>query len=150
MAEEMVLDTNVLSELMRPQPDARVLAWFDGQAETTFFITAITCAEILLGIGLLPAGKRKDALAEATSRMFEQDFGGRCLPFDEHAAGVYARLVAERTRAGHPVSTEDGEIAAIALLHGLPLVTRNVKDFDNIAGLSLVNPWGNAEASFVP
>ena len=144
MADEMVLDTNVLSELMRPQPAARVMAWFDGKAETAFFITAITRAEILLGIDLLPAGRRRDALAEAAGRMFEQDFGGRCLPFDEHAAGIYARVVAERTRAGQPISTEDGEIAAISLLHGLPLVTRNVKDFDNIAGLNLVNPWGEA------
>jgi len=142
MADEMVLDTNVLSELMRPQPAAQVMAWFDGRAGTAFFITAITRAEILLGIDLLPAGRRRDALAEAARRMFEQDFGGRCLPFDEHAAGIYARVVAERTRAGQPISTEDGEIAAISLLHGLPLVTRNVKDFDNIAGLNLVNPWG--------
>jgi predicted nucleic acid-binding protein len=141
MADEMVLDTNVLSELMRPQPAAQVMGWFDGRAETAFFITAITRAEILLGIDLLPAGRRRDALAEAASRMFEQDFGGRCLPFDEHAAGIYARVVAERTRAGKPISTEDGEIAAISLLHGLPLVTRNVKDFDNIAGLNIVNPW---------
>jgi predicted nucleic acid-binding protein len=143
MADEMVLDTNVLSELMRPQPAAHVMAWFDGRAETAFFITAITRAEILLGIDLLPAGRRRDALAEAASRMFEQDFGGRCLPFDEHAAGIYARVVAERTRAGQPISTEDGEIAAISLLHGLPLVTRNVKDFDNITGLRVVNPWGS-------
>jgi hypothetical protein len=144
MADEMVLDTNVLSELMRPKPATQVMAWFDGRAETVFFITAITRAEILLGIELLPVGRRRDALTEATSRMFEQDFGGRCLPFDEHAAGIYARVVAERTRAGQPISTEDGEIAAISLLHGLPLVTRNVKDFDNIAGLNLVNPWGEA------
>jgi hypothetical protein len=144
MADEMVLDTNVLSELMRPQPAAQVMAWFDGRAETVFFITAITRAEILLGIELLPAGRRRDALAEAASRMFEQDFGGRCLPFDEHAAGLYARVVVERTRAGQPISTEDAEIAAISLLHGLPLVTRNVKDFSNIAGLTLINPWGEA------
>ncbi len=141
MADEMVLDTNVLSELMRPEPEAQVMAWFDGRAETAFFITAITRAEILLGIGLLPAGRRRDVLAEAASRMFEQDFGGRCLPFDEHAAGIYARVVVERTRAGQPISTEDAEIAAISLLHGLPLVTRNVKDFANIAGLRVVDPW---------
>jgi predicted nucleic acid-binding protein len=141
MADEMVLDTNVLSELMRPQPEAQVMAWFDDRAETAFFITAITRAEILLGIGLLPAGRRRDALAEAASRMFEQDFGGRCLPFDEHAADLYARVVVERTRAGQPISTEDAEIAAISLLHGLPLVTRNVKDFDHIAGLRVVDPW---------
>lgn len=141
MADGMVLDTNVLSELMRPQPEARVMAWFGGRADTTFFITAITRAEILLGIDLLPAGRRREALAEAASRMFEQDFGGRCLAFDEHAASIYAGVVSARTRAGQPISTEDAEIAAIALLHGLPLVTRNVKDFENITGLHVVNPW---------
>lgn len=143
MADEMVLDTNVLSELMRPQPAAQVVAWFDGKAETAFFITAITRAEILLGIDLLPAGRRRDALTEAATLMFVQDFGGRCLAFDEHAAGIYARVVGDRTRAGQPISTEDAEIAAISLLHGLPLVTRNVKDFDNITGLRVVNPWGS-------
>jgi predicted nucleic acid-binding protein len=141
MAGEMVLDTNVLSELMRPQPEAQVAAWFDGRAETLFFITAITHAEILLGIDLLPAGRRKDALADAARRMFELDFGGRCLPFDEHAAGIYARVVGERTRAGQPISTEDAQIASIALTYGLPLVTRNAKDFENIAGLQVINPW---------
>lgn len=144
MAGEMVLDTNVLSELMRPQPEAQVVAWFDGKAQTAFFITAITQAEILLGIDLLPAGRRKDALADAARRMFELEFGGRCLPFDEHAAGIYARVVAERTRAGQPVSTEDAQIASIALTYGLTLVTRNVKDFGNIAGLTILNPWDGA------
>jgi hypothetical protein len=144
MADEMVLDTNVLSELMRAQPEARVVAWFDGKAETAFFITAITRAEILLGISLLPTGQRKDALAEAAQRMFEQDFDGRCLSFDERAAGAYARVVAGRTRAGQPISTEDAQIASIALVYGLPLVTRNVKDFGNIAGLTIINPWGEA------
>jgi toxin FitB len=144
MADEMVLDTNVLSELMRPQPEAQVVAWFDGKAETAFFITAITHAEILLGIDLLPAGRRKDALAEVARRMFEQEFGGRCLSFDERAAGMYARVVAERTRTGQPISTEDAQIASIALVYGLPLITRNVKDFGNIAGLAIINPWNEA------
>src|SRR5512139_209552 len=141
MGDEMVLDTNVLSELMRPQPDVRVVSWFDRRAETAFFITSITRAEILLGIDLLPSGRRKEALAEAARQMFDQDFAGRSLPFDDHAADIYARVVAERTRAGQPISTEDAQIAAIALKHGLPLVTRNVRDFDNIAGLRIIDPW---------
>lgn len=144
MADKMVLDTNVLSELMRSQPEARVVAWFDGRTETVFFITAMTRAEILLGIDLLPPGRRKDALAEAARGMFGEDFDGRCLSFDEPAAEVYARVVAERTHAGQPISTEDALIASIALTHGLPLVTRNVKDFGNIAGLSVINPWDAA------
>lgn len=141
MADGMVLDTNVLSELMRPQPDARVVAWFDRNAEAAFFITAITRAEILLGIDLLPTGRRKDALAEASRKMFDQEFAGRSLPFDDQAADIYARVVADRTRAGLPISTEDAQIAAISLKQGLPLATRNVKDFDNIAGLRIVDPW---------
>ena len=141
MADGMVLDTNVLSELMRPQPDARVVAWFDRNAEAAFFITAITRAEILLGIDLLPSGRRKEALAEASRQMFDQEFAGRSLPFDDQAAEIYARVVADRTRAGLPISTEDAQIAAICLKQGLPLVTRNVKDFYNIAGLRLIDPW---------
>lgn len=73
--------------------------------------------------------------------MFDQDFAGRRLPFGDNAADIYARVVAERTRAGQPISTEDAQIAAIALKHGLPLVTRNVRDFDNIAGLRIMDPW---------
>lgn len=144
MADEMVLDTNVLSELMRPQPEANVMAWFDRKAKSVFFITAVTRAEILLGVELLPAGRRKEILLEAASQMFDQEFAGRCLPFDAHAADIYAGVVGNRTRAGQPISTEDAEIAAIALTHGLPLVTRNVKDFSNIAGLVIINPWSEA------
>jgi toxin FitB len=141
MMSGMVLDTNVLSELMRPSPDARVVAWFAGRAETGFLITAITRAEIMLGIELLPPGRRKEALAEAAGKMFNEEFGKRCLPFDEPAADLYAGIVAERTRAGQPISTEDAQIAAIALAQGLPLATRNTRDFANIKGLRTVDPW---------
>lgn len=141
MISRMLLDTNVLSELMRPRPDARVVAWFAGRAETEFLITAVTRAEIMLGIELLPSGRRKEALTEAASQMFSEDFGRLCLPFDERAADVYAGIVAERTRAGQPISTEDAQIAAIALAQGLPLTTRNTRDFANIQGLRTVDPW---------
>ena len=141
MISRMVLDTNVLSELMRPHPDARVVAWFAGRAETGFLITAITRAEILLGIELLPPGRRKEALAEAASQMFSEEFDRRCLPFDEQATDIYAGIVAARTRAGQPISTEDAQIAAIALAQGLPLATRNTRDFANIEGLRTLDPW---------
>lgn len=144
MALAIVLDTNVLSELMRPQPAARVMAWFEEKAESDFFITAITRAEIMLGIALLPSGRRKEGLASAASEMFLQDFAGHCLSFDERAADCYAMLVAERGRAGQPISTEDAQIAAIAITSGLPLATRNGKDFGNIAGLTVINPWSAA------
>lgn len=141
MSRRYLLDTNILSELMRPRPDGRVLAWFERQPEAVFIVSVITRAEILLGIALLPAGRRRDDLANAAERMFQEDFGGRCLSFDERAADEYAALVAVRTRSGQPISTEDAQIAAIALTHALFLVTRNIKDFTGIAGLEVINPW---------
>lgn len=137
----VLLDTNVLSELMRPQPSPVVLDWFARQAGTGFYTSSITQAEMLLGVALLPSGKRRDAIADAVEQMFEQDFAGRCLPFDDSAAHEYAALVAVRYKSGLPVSTEDAQIAAIALRHGLPLATRNAKDFRNISGLVLLDPW---------
>ena len=137
----MLLDTNVLSELMRPQPDQAVMDWFAGRTGTIFYLSAITQAEIMLGISLLPAGKRRDALAAAADGMFSQDFAGRCLPCDSTGALNYAAIVSDRRRAGQAISTEDALIAAIALAHGYPLATRNTKDFLHINGLTLYNPW---------
>ena len=137
----ILLDTNVLSELMRPEPAPVVLDWFNRQQGTSYFVSAITRAEILLGIALLPAGKRRDSLAAAAEQMFEEDFAGHSLTFDGNSAPEYALLVAGRTRRGHAISTEDGLIAATALHHELPLATRNCKDFEGIAGLTVLNPW---------
>lgn len=137
----VLLDTNVLSELMRPQPSSTVLAWFSQQKDTEFYTSAITHAELLLGVALLPGGKRRDAIACAVEQMFDQDFVGRCLPFDELAAHEYAALVATRNKIGMPISTEDAQIAAIALHHGLALATRNTKDFRKINELVLLDPW---------
>ncbi len=137
----VLLDTNVLSELMRPQPSAVVLEWFAQQKDSEFYTSAVTQAELLLGVALLPSGKRRDSIADAVEQMFEQSFVGLCLPFDDLAAHEYAALVATRTRAGLPISTEDAQIAAIALRHGFALVTRNTKDFLNVDGLDLINPW---------
>ncbi|WP_232013140.1 type II toxin-antitoxin system VapC family toxin [Ferriphaselus amnicola] len=131
----------MLSELMRPQPSAIVLAWFAQQKEVEFYTSAITQAELLLGVALLPDGKRRDAFASAVEQMFEQDFVGHCLPFDEFAAHEYAALVAIRNKLGMPISTEDAQIAAIALRNGLILATRNIKDFRKISELVLVDPW---------
>jgi len=137
----IILDTNLLSELMRSQPAPLVLEWFARQTAATFYITAITQSEILLGIDLLPAGKRRDALAAAAEKMFREDFPSNCLPFDESCTGLYASIVANRRRAGFSITTEDAQIAAIALNHKLPLATRNTKDFLHIEGLTLYNPW---------
>ena len=136
-----LLDTNVLSELMRERPDTQVLSWFARHAQATMHTSSVTQAEILTGIALLPAGKRRMALATAAEHMFEQDFVGRCYGFDTSAAKNYALIVAVRTRQGQPISTEDAQIAAIALVAGLTLATRNIKDFESIDGLSVANPW---------
>lgn len=141
MSNSFLLDTNVLSELMRKRPDTDVLDWFAQHAQATMRISSVTQAEILTGITLLPAGKRRMALALAAEQMFEQDFTGRCHVFDSAAAKNYALIVAARTRQGQPISTEDAQIAAIALACGLTVATRNTKDFQHIDGLILANPW---------
>lgn len=146
MSRGFLLDTNVLSELMREQPAAAVLDWFSQNTLVSMQTSSITQAEILTGIALLPNSKRRTALAMAAEQMFEEDFAGLCLPFDAAAAKTYAVIVATRTRQGQPISTEDAQIAAIALAAGLTVVTRNIKDFDSIDGLPLVNPWQDATA----
>ena len=136
-----LLDTNVLSELMRPAPAPQVLAWVDALPPHELYISAITRAEIELGIGLLPSGKRRSGLSAQATAMFEEDFHARCLPFSEDCAPPYAAIVSARTRQGTPLSVEDAQIAATALAYSKVLVTRNVADFHGIAGLRIVNPW---------
>lgn len=144
-SSRILLDTNVLSELMRPKPDAQVLRWFSARgAQVRFVVSVITQAEILLGIALLPAGKRRTALAGVAAQMFEREFHGLNLAFDERAAPAYAAIMAASSRKGRPMSVEDGQIAAIATVHRLPLATRNVRDFESIAGLAIVDPWARA------
>lgn len=140
MIHRVLLDTNVVSELMRQAPDRKVLAWFEAHKDAEFSTSSIVRAEIRLGIALLTDGKRKDTLMSVATRMFAEDFDA-CLPFDASCADAYAGLVAGRMRRGQPISTEDGQIAAIALTNQMPLVTRNTKDFANIANLTLINPW---------
>ena len=139
--EGIILDTNVLSELMRPKPDQAVMDWFAGHTAAYFHITAITQAEILLGIALLPAGKRRNELANAAEAMFKEDFAERCLPFDSGSAEHYARIVSKRRRSGRSITTEDAQIASIALSRRFALATRNTKDFLHIDGLKVLNPW---------
>lgn len=141
MSSGFLLDTNVLSELMRVHSDAAVSDWFALNAHAPMHTSTITQAEILGGIALLPAGKRRTAMADAAELMFSQDFAASCLDFDAAAAKNYAVLVAARIRQGLPISTEDAQIAAIALTAGLTVATRNTKDFENIQGLTLANPW---------
>jgi toxin FitB len=137
----ILLDTNVLSELMRPRPQDRVVRWLDARPDTDFWITAVTASEIRVGIALLPDGARKSLLFDRAEQMLEDEFGTRCLPYDCEAAGVYPAIVAERRRMGRPITVEDAQVAAIALTAGLTLATRNTADFEGIRGLSLVDPW---------
>src|SRR5215218_8307264 len=126
----IVLDTNVLSELMRRRPTARVVTWVDEQDASGLAITAVTVAELLYGVARLTDGARKSKLAAAVDALVRDDFADRVLPFDAAAAGHYAELVAERERQGRPVSVSDGQIAAICRSHRAALATRNVRDFD--------------------
>lgn len=137
----ILLDTNVLSEAMRPAPEPKVIRWLDAQPEMEVWISATTVAEIHLGIALLPDGKRKAMLFEIAEQMFLEDFSNQCLPFDCDAAREYARIIANRNQQGRPVSVEDAQIAAIAIVCNLTLATRNKKDFVGIKGLAIVNPW---------
>ena len=118
-----------------------MVQWLDAQREWDVWISAITVAEIRLGISLLPNGKRKQSLEDLCEEMFQEDFIDRCLPFDYEAASEYARIVVERNQQGLPISVEDAQIAAIAKTGELTLATRNTKDFSNITELDLVNPW---------
>jgi predicted nucleic acid-binding protein len=137
----ILLDTNVVSEAMRPAPDPRVIAWLDSLPASDVWISSVTVAEIHLWLALLPKGKRRKVLFEMAEQMFQEDFSGRCLPFDFEAAKDYALIVSERHRLGRPVSVEDAQIAAIARTGGLTIATRNIKDFVSIPGLETVNPW---------
>jgi predicted nucleic acid-binding protein len=136
----IVLDTNVLSEFMRIEPDTQVLAWVDAQPAMELSISAVTAAEILHGIARLPSGKRKQKLEAHAMAMFEEDFAGRILPFDVHAAVEYATLVAGCEAKGRAVSIADAQIAAICRTHGVSVATRNVRDF-NFSGVEVINPW---------
>ena len=136
----IVLDTNVISELMRGQPPEQVVRWLDEQDAARLTITAITVAELLHGVARLDDGARKTDLAAAVRALVDEEFSGRVLSFDAAAAEHYAALVAARDRDGRPVATADGQIAAICRCHDAALVTRNVRDFD-ATGVGVIDPW---------
>ena len=136
----ILLDTNVVSELMKPDPAEAVTRWIGGASAASLYTTSITQAEIFHGILLLPAGRRRRAIEAAATTMFLEDFPGRVLPFDENAATPYAQIATQRRRAGHPISHFDAQIAAIARSNGAILATRNVSDFDGCA-VEIINPW---------
>jgi len=136
----IILDTNVISESMRPVPENRVMAWLDAQPVSDLFTTAITEAEIFNGIELMPASKRSKALLIAAERIFENQLADRVLPFDRTAARLFAQIFTSRKVRGKPIKPLDAQIAAIARAHNATLATRNTRDFEN-CGIHLVNPW---------
>jgi len=138
----ILLDTNVISELMRIKPAQIVLDWFGQCDAADLFISAITEAELRTGVAILPEGQRRDRLQVALDAMIDQDFQTRVLPFDSPAARAYAEIAAQRRAAGRPIAEADCQIAAIARAKGAPVATRNVKDFDG-CGIRLINPWDN-------
>lgn len=135
-----LLDTHVLSELLRAAPAPAVLSWFSARAAGSLFVSTVTQAEMLLGARLLPAGRRRQQLQQALDTMFSEDFGTRLLPFDADAAVAYAEVVARRRSAGRPVSQFDAQIAAIAISRECTLATRNVGDFEG-CGVEVLDPW---------
>jgi toxin FitB len=135
-----VLDTNILSAMMAPQPAPQVAAFVSGQPANLLFTAAICQAEILSGIAIMPEGRRRGALEAAARAMFAEDFEGRVLPFDATAATAYADMFAACRRAGRPPATADLIIAAIASCQNARVVTRNAADFE-ACGVAIVNPW---------
>jgi predicted nucleic acid-binding protein len=138
----IVLDTNVISELMRAKPHPAVLAWVAAQPRATLYTTSINQTEILYGIAMLPAGRRRTALAAAEA-MFAEDLAGRVLSYDGAAAARYAEIVVARRRVGNPIEAFDALIAATALTAGASIATRDTGGFDG-CGLTLIDPWVSA------
>lgn len=138
----IILDTNVVSEIMKDAPDPKVLDWFERHESNRMWLTAISLAELLYGINRLPVGRRCRLLDEKLALVLEETFPDRCLNFDRTAAQAYGRIVQMRFESGRPISISDAQIAAIALAYDATLATRNVKDFDG-TGVKLVNPWAD-------
>ena len=137
----ILLDTNILSEPMRPLPNRQVVSWLDQQNVADLFISAVTKAEIELGIALLPDGKKKRTLSSAASEVFSR-FADRCLAFGAAEASIYAEVLSAARQKGKTITVEDGLIASTALSRKFTLATRNIKDFEIIPDISLINPFG--------
>ena len=135
-----LLDTNILSEVMRPAPEPAVEQWLAAQPDASVFISAITEAELRYGAALLPSGKHRATLTAEIEGMLKEDFRGRILLFDSSAAQAFEILASERRQAAKPISQADAQIAAIARSRGAPLATRNAEDFDGY-GIEVINPW---------
>lgn len=136
----IILDTNVISEAMSSAPNSHVSQWLSTQNTSLLFTTTISLAEILYGIELLPAGKRRSGLLLTAENTFPRLFAGRILTFDEAAARAFATVAAHRRSRGRPITLFDAQITAIARATGAALATRNTGDFEG-CGITLLNPW---------
>lgn len=145
----IVLDSNVLSESLRPRPDPHVLAWMAAQPVSALFTTTITRGEILYGVRLLPAGRRREMLQNAVMAIFDEDFRERTLTFDIHAADYYAEIAAARRAAGRPIAQFDAMIAAVTRTCGAVLATRNTRDFAD-CGIEVIDPWAHERQEPTP
>ncbi len=134
-----VLDTNVVSELMRPSPDPVIASWIAARATSRLFLTAVTEAELRFGLAVMPQGKRRNGLLTGLERMLKTGFANRVLPFDSGAARAYAEIAAARRRRGRPTAQADCQIAAIARSRGMAVATRNIRDFEDM-GIEVFDP----------
>lgn len=139
----ILVDTNIVSEAMRASPHAAVTSWLDRQAPSTLFLSSISLSELLLGIALLPDGRRKSGMSQVLNVQIEAIFGDRILPFDENAARAYARIISEARTKGYAISIGDGQIAAIATVHRLTVATRDVAPFQ-AASVAIIDPWSSS------
>jgi predicted nucleic acid-binding protein len=138
----IIVDTNVISETMRPDPNPAVIAWLDAQAEQTLYLSTVSLAELLLGIAIMPPGRRKSALGAALNERALPLFGPRLLDFTEPAARAYADLISRTRAAGRPIGMADGQIAATAVAHGFMVASRDTGPYE-AAGLRVINPWNS-------
>lgn len=136
----VILDTNVISELIRPRPHPAVVEWIDQQNAFEVWITAVTAAELRTGVALLPEGRRKSDLHLHIVRLLDETFAGYVLPFDDRSAIPYADIVSGRRNQGRPIAFQDAQIGAICLQQGMTLATRNTRDFED-TGIDLIDPW---------
>ncbi len=136
----IIVDTNVVSEAMKQAPSPAVIKWLNKQDSLMLYLCTITIGEICYGMGVLPAGKRRNALQKSFEFMLDHAFENRILIFDEKAAKLYGEIMSERRRGGRPMAMADGQIAAIARSNSFAIATRNVRDFDG-CGMELINPF---------
>ena len=140
----ILLDTNVVSELMRPLPNAAVEVWVSRYEKSDLYLSSVSEAELRYGIALLPSGRRKERLKTSMEAMLQRAFQNRILSFDRKSAHTYAEIAASRKLAGRPPSRFDCQIASIASSNDCVLATRNIRDFVGM-GVDLLNPWSDVE-----